>query len=42
MSQLYDRAEIYDLIESEKRTEIIRRDWKLGTDTKGKAALLSL
>ncbi len=28
MSQLYDRAEIYDLIESEKRTEIIRRDWK--------------
>lgn len=28
MSQLYDRAEIYDLIESEKRTEIIRNDWK--------------
>lgn len=28
MSRLYDRAEIYDLIESEKRTEIIRRDWK--------------
>ena len=28
MSQLYDRAEIYDLIENEKRTEIIRRDWE--------------
>lgn len=28
MSRLYDRAEIYDLIESEKRTEIIRMDWK--------------
>lgn len=28
MSQLYDRAEIYDLIESEKRTEIIRGDWQ--------------
>lgn len=28
MSQLYDRAEIYDLIESEKRTELTRRDWK--------------
>ncbi len=27
MSQLYDRAEIYDLIENEKRTESIRRDW---------------
>ena len=30
MSQLYDRAEIYDLIESKKRTEIIRRDgWEV-------------
>lgn len=28
MSQLYKRTEIYDLIESEKRTEAIRRDWK--------------
>ena len=28
MSQLYDRADIYDLIEDEKRTEIIRKDWK--------------
>ena len=28
MGQLYDRAEIYDLIESEKRTESIRNDWK--------------
>ena len=28
MSQLYDRAEIYDLIENEKRTENIRKDWK--------------
>lgn len=28
MNKLYDRAEIYDLIESEKRSEIIRRDWK--------------
>ena len=26
--KLYDRADIYDLIESEKRTETIRRDWK--------------
>ena len=28
MSQLYDRAEIYDLIESDQRTVTIRRDWK--------------
>ena len=28
MGQLYDKAEIYDLIESEKRTEIIRKDWE--------------
>ena len=28
MSHLYDRADIYDLIEDEKRTEIIRKDWK--------------
>lgn len=28
MEKLYDRADIYDLIESEKRTEIIRNDWK--------------
>ena len=28
MGKLYERAEIYDLIESEKRTEIIRNDWK--------------
>ena len=28
MSKLYDRADIYDLIESEKRTEITRKDWK--------------
>ena len=28
MVSLYDRAEMYDLIESEKRSEIIRRDWK--------------
>ncbi len=28
MSQLYDRAEIYDLIESDQRTDTIRRDWK--------------
>ncbi|MBO4871877.1 MAG: class I SAM-dependent methyltransferase [Lachnospiraceae bacterium] len=28
MSSLYERADIYDLIESEKRTEIIREDWK--------------
>ena len=27
MAQLYDRAEIYDLIESEQRSESIRRDW---------------
>ena len=29
MSQLYDRADIYDLIENEKRTELIRKDWKM-------------
>ena len=29
MSSLYNRADIYDLIENEKRTEIIRNDWKL-------------
>ena len=28
MSSLYEREDIYDLIESEKRTEIIRDDWK--------------
>ena len=28
MSQLYDRTELYDLIESEKRTESIRMDWE--------------
>ena len=28
MSQLYDRADIYDLIESDQRTDTIRRDWK--------------
>ena len=28
MAQLYDRADIYDLIESDERTESIRRDWK--------------
>ena len=27
MDKLYDRAEIYDLIESEQRSETIRRDW---------------
>jgi ubiquinone/menaquinone biosynthesis C-methylase UbiE len=27
MEKLYDRAEIYDLIESEQRNESIRRDW---------------
>ena len=28
MSKLYDRAEIYDLIESDQRTDILRRDWE--------------
>ena len=28
MSSLYDRAEIYDLLESEKRNEAARRDWQ--------------
>ncbi len=28
MSSLYDLEDIYDLIENEKRTEIIRNDWK--------------
>lgn len=27
MARLYERAEIYDLIESEQRSETIRRDW---------------
>ena len=27
MDKLYDRAEIYDLIESEQRSETVRRDW---------------
>lgn len=29
MQKLYDRADIYDLIESDRRTEIIREDWKV-------------
>lgn len=28
MERLYDRADIYDLIENEARTEILRNDWK--------------
>ena len=28
MEQLYDRADIYDLIDSEKRTKVIREDWR--------------
>jgi ubiquinone/menaquinone biosynthesis C-methylase UbiE len=28
MAKLYDRADIYDLIESDVRTEIIRKDWE--------------
>ena len=28
MGKLYDRADIYDLIDSEKRTETIRKDWE--------------
>lgn len=28
MSKLYDRADIYDLIDSDQRTDTIRRDWK--------------
>ena len=28
MSTLYQRAEIYDLIENDKRTDAIRRDWE--------------
>ncbi len=28
MAQLYDRTDIYDLIESDERTDSIRRDWK--------------
>ena len=28
MSRLYERADIYDLIENEERTETIRNDWK--------------
>ena len=29
MGQLYERAEIYDLIESEQRTASIRKDWEM-------------
>ena len=29
MAQLYDRAEIYDLIDSEERRQIIREHWRL-------------
>ena len=28
MEQLYDRADIYDLIDSEERTKVIREDWR--------------
>ncbi len=28
MEQLYDRADIYDLIDSEERTRVIREDWR--------------
>lgn len=28
MGKLYDRADIYDLIESDARTEVIRKDWE--------------
>ncbi len=28
MSRLYDRADIYDLIDSDQRTDTIRRDWR--------------
>lgn len=28
MSKLYERADIYDLIDSDQRTDAIRRDWK--------------
>ena len=40
MSNLYDRADIYDLIDSDQRTDTIRRDWKefLGRDVKSFAS----
>ena len=28
MEQLYDRADIYDLIDSEERTKVLREDWR--------------
>ena len=28
MEQLYDRADVYDLIDSEERTKVIREDWR--------------
>ena len=28
MGSVYERAEIYDLLENKERTEIIRNDWK--------------
>ena len=28
MEKLYDRADIYDLLESEARSEIVRNDWR--------------
>ena len=42
MSELYDRADIYDLIESDQRTESIRRDWESFLDGREIRTLLDV
>ena len=42
MSKLYDRADIYDLIDSDQRTDAIRRDWKLFLDNREIHAMLDV
>ena len=42
MSKLYDRADIYDLIENDQRTDTIRRDWKEFLDKRGIHTMLDV
>ena len=42
MDKLYDRAEIYDLIESEQRSETIRRDWAMFLEDRSIRTLLDV
>ena len=42
MGKLYERAEIYDLIESEQRSEITRRDWAAFLEDRPIRALLDV